>query len=564
MDRRLLLAVALSVAVVIGYQEYLRIFYPEYAGSSSSSPTPTPALEQEETPTPTRQRADAELPPRAPLEKAGEQDRAAVPRPEADIRVETELFRARLSSRGGRLVSLRLKRYRTTVDPASSPLEMIRTGESGDYPLGLVLRGEEVWDDSAVSYEPSTRSLALEGGSSGTVVLEGEGPSGGTIRKEFRFGAGDYTFDVSVRLDPVPAGAREASLRWTQAEFPVEEGWGGRTHGTETLIGEDLIVFGEEELARGVVAPDPREPRAEGSVRWVGFFDSYFLSALFPEEASNPRLWAKFDEGKLSTELLVPLPSDGPATVPFRVFSGPKEIEILERVGYGLARALDLGWFSLVAEPMLRVLKFFHDYTGNYGVDIILLTILIKVLFIPLTQKSFKSMQDLQRIQPEMKKLQEKYKDDRETLNKELMELYRRHKVNPLGGCLPILLQMPVFIGLYNALFYAVELRHAPFFLWINDLSAPDRLPAVPSPPLAEIAGIDIRIPVLTLLMGASMLVQQRMTPASGDPMQQRMMMLMPIVFTVMFVSFPSGLVLYWFVNNILTIAQQMTLQKRR
>jgi YidC/Oxa1 family membrane protein insertase len=200
--------------------------------------------------------------------------------------------------------------------------------------------------------------------------------------------------------------------------------------------------------------------------------------------------------------------------------------------------------------------------TANYGLDIILLTVLIKVLFIPLTQKSFQSMHALQKLQPEMKRLQERFKDDREALNREMMELYRRHKVNPLGGCLPMLLQMPVFIGLYNALFYAVELRHAPFALWINDLSAPDRLPALPSPPIAELFGVEMRIPVLTLLMGASMLVQQKMTPPAGDPAQQRMMMFMPVIFTVMFVSFPAGLVLYWLVNNVLTIAQQAMMQR--
>ena len=171
-------------------------------------------------------------------------------------------------------------------------------------------------------------------------------------------------------------------------------------------------------------------------------------------------------------------------------------------------------------------------------------------------------MQALQKLQPQMKRLQEKFKDDREALNKEMMELYRRHNVNPLGGCLPMLFQMPIFIGLYNALLNAVELRHAPFMLWINDLSAPDRLPAIPAAPLAVIADYELRIPVLTLLMGVSMLVQQKMTPAAGDPAQQRMMMLMPVVFTVMFVNFPSGLVLYWLVNNVLTIAQQMAMQR--
>jgi len=202
--------------------------------------------------------------------------------------------------------------------------------------------------------------------------------------------------------------------------------------------------------------------------------------------------------------------------------------------------------------PLLKALEFSHRFTGNYGIDIILLTVVIKLLFTPLTNKSFKSMREMQKLQPQMAKLREKLKDKPEEMNREIMELYRRHKVNPLGGCLPMLLQIPVFIGLYTALQNAVELRHAPFMLWMNDLAAPDRLGSIQLP-FVQHPGI----PVLTLLMGVSMFVQQWMTPSTGDPAQQRVMMIMPVMFTVMFVNFPAGLVLYWLVNNVLTIAQQ-------
>jgi len=270
----------------------------------------------------------------------------------------------------------------------------------------------------------------------------------------------------------------------------------------------------------------------------------------------------KKDNGEVFTELLVPMTAFATSPYPFTIYAGPKDLSNLESVGHHLTRTVNLGWFTFVAEPMLRILKLFHHVSGNYGVDIILLTVLVKLITVPLTHKSFKSMQEMQKLQPQMKKLQEKYADDRTALNKEVMELYRRHNVNPLGGCLPMIIQMPIFIGLYNALLSAVELRHAPFAWWINDLSAPDRLPPIPHPPLAVIAGTEIRIPVLTLLMGVSMLVQQRMTPQTGDPAQQRMMMIMPLVFTVMFINFPSGLALYWLVNNVLTIAQQMLMQR--
>ena len=196
--------------------------------------------------------------------------------------------------------------------------------------------------------------------------------------------------------------------------------------------------------------------------------------------------------------------------------------------------------------PLLHALRFLNRVFGNYGIAIILLTTAVKILTIPLTQTSFKNMRAMQKLQPEMTKLREKFKDDPTAMQKEMMELYRRHRVNPLSGCLPMVLQIPIFIGLYNSLSGAIELRHAPFALWIRDLSSPDRL---------MVAGVGI--PVLTLLMGATMLIQQWLTPQQGDPTQQRVMMFMPLIFTFMFINLPSGLVLYWLVNNVLTIAQQ-------
>jgi YidC/Oxa1 family membrane protein insertase len=325
-----------------------------------------------------------------------------------------------------------------------------------------------------------------------------------------------------------------------------------------------LLHFDDAELLAGKIFPDPNTPREIAPpIHWAGYADSYFLSAIAPREDDPVRLWVKKEQAEITSEILVPAAA-AEKGYPFVVYTGPKDLHALEAAGHHLTRTVDLGWFGLIAEPMLHLLKLFHTATGNYGIDIILLTVLVKLVTVPLTQKSYKSMQEMQKLQPQMKKLQEKYVDDREALNREVMELYRRHNVNPLGGCLPMAIQMPIFIGLYNALLSAVELRHAPFVSWINDLSAPDRLPPLTQAPFANIAGVDIRIPVLTLLMGVSMLVQQRMTPQMGDPMQQKMMMIMPLVFTVMFINFPSGLALYWLVNNILTIAQQFYSQRNR
>jgi YidC/Oxa1 family membrane protein insertase len=246
------------------------------------------------------------------------------------------------------------------------------------------------------------------------------------------------------------------------------------------------------------------------------------------------------------------VPWNGEA-VPYLLYIGPKETAALNETDPAFDRAIDFGWFHFIASPLMSLLRLSHAVTGNYGIDIILLTILVKLLFFPLSNKSFKSMAAMKKLQPQMERLREQYGDDRQKLNQETMELYKRHKVNPLGGCLPMLVQFPVFIGLYQGLMYAIELRQAPFFGWISDLSQPDRLGSL-ALPFVDPPGL----PVLTLVMGGSMLLQQWMTPMTvGDPMQQKMMMLMPVVFTVMFVNFPAGLVLYWLVNNVLSITQQ-------
>jgi len=231
-------------------------------------------------------------------------------------------------------------------------------------------------------------------------------------------------------------------------------------------------------------------------------------------------------------------------------------MEVLKEVGRGLPQALHFGFFDPVAKPLLWCLKFFNRYVGNYGLAIILLTVLIRILFWPLNHYSYKSMKKMQEIQPLIKRLREKYKDDPQALNRELMQVYRTYNINPFSGCLPMLIQIPVFFALYKVLLQAIELRHAPFFGWIKDLSAPDRLPI----------GFDIPylggLPVLTILMGLSMYIQQKLSPSSLDPTQARIMLIMPIFFTVLFVKFPSGLVLYWLVNNLLSIAQQVTTNK--
>ena len=278
---------------------------------------------------------------------------------------------------------------------------------------------------------------------------------------------------------------------------------------------------------------------------------NYFMNVTAPADPNNLTLKGRVqgDVWRLALErpdLLTPS-NGGEVPVAVNWWFGPKDRTMLATAPDHLSQAVNFGMFSIIARPLLTILAFFHSFVGNWGIAILMLTFCIRVVFWPLSQKSFKSMEQMKKLQPMMKKLREKHKDDKEALNKEMMQLYKTYKVNPAGGCLPIVVQIPVFIGLYQALLNSIELRHASFIeylpfthiTWLADLSAADPFYITP------------------LLMGASMFLQQRLTPAAGDPTQQKVMMFMPVIFTVMFINFPAGLVIYWLCNNILSIWQQ-------
>jgi YidC/Oxa1 family membrane protein insertase len=309
---------------------------------------------------------------------------------------------------------------------------------------------------------------------------------------------------------------------------------------------EGVIALVDNKIKRETPADASKGVELQGDVSWAGFGYTYFFFALLPDKGAQDKVSVHPDGPALILGL-----AGTTSAARYTLFIGPKELDVLKAVGKQLERSIDLGYFGFVSIPFLYVLHFFHKFTGSYGIDIILLTVLIKLLMWPLTHKSFTSMKRMQKLQPQMEKIKEKYADDKEKLNKEIMELYKRNGVNPLGGCLPMVLQFPVFIGLYNALSTPIELRHAPF-MWIKDLSRPDwqSLPFM-------FNGWHLGVPILTIFMGASMFLQQWMTPSAGDPNQRKMMMLMPLMFTFMFVSFPAGLTVYWLINNLLSIAQQ-------
>jgi YidC/Oxa1 family membrane protein insertase len=550
MEKRTLLAFVLSFLVLITWSI---LFAP-----SSKQPTEE-AVVQKETPREAPPAQSAPEPVQVEDEVRPAPPEATLPLAEEKrIQVDTPLYRAVFTNAGPTIRSFKLKNYAQTLKPDSPPVELVtlerRMGDFLSVDFEIASRAV----NSPVTYHVDRDTLRLgQHSSPGELVFRTVTPEGLSIEKVYRFHPNHYGIDFRIQVtngaEQPAEGVLTARLR---AKPPEEKGSYYSYVGLATYMNRDL----EE------VKPDEEgeEERLEGITDWVAYEDDYFISAVVPESPSRATFTGRYlPSGVLEGTYRLPSVSLEPAkriSYDYALYFGPRDLGILKEFGRELDRAVDFGWTDIIARPLLYVLRFFNDYVGNYGVSIILLTILVKILFWPLTHKSYKSMKEMQKLQPRMAKIREKYKDNREQMNKEMMALYRTYKVNPMSGCLPMVIQIPVFFALFRILGNAIELRHAPFMLWIDDLSVPDRLFSFPfSVPLMT---PPYGIPVLTLLMGASMYLQQKMTPTPGDPTQAKIMMMLPIVFTFLFINFPSGLVLYWLVNNVLSIGQQYRIHK--
>ncbi len=528
-QQRLLIAVVLSVLIIVLYQAFVSQYY---------EPPPQPERErQKEAVTPPRTL------PKPPIPRV-KTPSAAVQQETKTIKVQTDLYTAVFTNRGARLKSFTLHHYRSSVDEDSAPFEMVSATPGLPFPLGIQLHGPNPADDENIIYSVQGNDLRLRGDAKGTLVFQGETPSGVTLIKKFTFVGSSYPIDLhfSVLGDDArfPPGLLLSSegINKGPSEDAVFEGPMALL-GTKLKSGDDLL----------------EEKEFNGEISWAGFGYTYFLFALIPDSNEKQTMRVK----QAGSGLLMDLSSQSPVgseSTRYTLFIGPKDLNILKSLERGLEESINFGYFGFVSAPLIQMLRYSHNYTASYGIDIIILTILMKLLLAPLTHKSFVSMKQMQKLQPQMERIKAKFKNDKEKLNKEIMELYRRNKVNPLGGCLPMVLQFPVFLGLYNALRTPIELRHAPF-MWIQDLSRPD-WEALP----VSLGDMSLGLPVLTLLMGASMFLQQWMTPSAGDPNQRRMMLMMPVIFTALFVTFPAGLVIYWLVNNILSIGQQYLINR--
>lgn len=557
MDKRTILAFALSFVILVGWSLF---FGPQpdstKKGEQAQAPTEKAPVEVTQVPPPATEPGTPPAPEpvsdQPPAEVGSTQD-------EERIHIDTPLYKATFSNIGPAIKSFKLKRYRQTTDPNSPLIELVSLKPSNGNFIGVDFRQNPSDTDGPRVFEVKGNSMSLTPDSApGELSFTTTTPEGLSIHQTFRFYPNEYKIDLHLNVTnrsgtPVEGVFRSA----VNARLPKDKGGYYAYAGLAALLNNEL----EE-----VELEDPGEQkRLNGKVGWLAYEDSYFISAVVPDVPSEGNIYGQMSsQGVVTGRYLPPATAIGPgeqARSQYQLYLGPRDLGTMKAFGKGLDKAINFGWTDIIAKPLLYVLRFFDRYIHNYGVSIILLTILVKILFWPLTHKSYKSMKEMQKLQPRMAKIREKYKNDKQKLNQEMMALYKTYKVNPMGGCLPMVIQIPVFFALFRVLGNCIELRHAPFMLWINDLSAPDRLFHFPfsipfmSPPYG--------IPVLTLLMGASMFLQQKMTPTPGDPTQAKIMMFLPIIFTFMFINFPSGLVLYWLVNNLLSIGQQYRIHKK-
>ncbi len=542
MERRVLVAVFLSFLVLYGYQAF---FVPQEPPPSATS---TPQSQPVTLPADTRSATESGSAPPSPgtLEQASPAPVSDAPlvgeADERDIRVESDLVTAVFTNRGAVLKSWRLKRY---LDDANQPLELVPAqvtpNQERPFTLGL---GDPALDarlGQALFRVDSSEASRDATAAPVTLTFEFHEQAGLRVRKAFSISPASYVVTVEVTVEQDGQSLIPA-LRWGPALGDVT----GEVN--QYLQRPEGILFRDGAVERIAASSVSEQPTHDAVVRFAGVDDHYFLSAALdpgPARVEYAVHTLPHRQTAAPLEFVSYAVRSQQPPLPARFFVGPKDFDVLAAVDRDLVRVINFGWFSWIVVPLLRSLKWINGYVGNYGWAIIILTVLINAAMFPLRHKSVVSMRRMQELQPEMKAIQDRYGNlkatdpARQKMNVELMNLYRERGVNPASGCIPMLLTMPVLFAFYSLLSVAIEIRGAPFFGWIRDLSVYDPMYVTP------------------ILMGITMVVQQRMTPSTADPVQQKMLMAMPVVFTFMFLWAPSGLVLYWLISNVWAIGQQ-------
>lgn len=529
-NKRVILAVSLSLLVLLGWNY---IFPPapplETATQNLSAPNQTAA--------PAPQDA-AQVMPSSPTVQftpaAGEK-----------LSIETPLYRAVINTSGGVLESFELKEYKETIDPGAKNIDLVTAQSVTKAPMGLIWNSMPTWAQGEWTVQGG--DLDLSDGQSGTIQLSGV-VGGVQMDRVLTFTGGTYEIKEEVKITNVTAAQVQGHLAFSVSSVPLtaESDKYNMTKIAYMAAGSLTEEDSQKDLQIGVESPTPAQ--------WGGIESNYFLLAMVPT-SSDMFARAKLEDNVYRMTVADQVLLD-PGITQLRTVSyyfGPKTDKDLAIMPKDLKGSMHYGFFDIIAKPLNQFLKFLYGYVGNYGIAIIILTVIIKLLFWPLSHKSYKSMEQMKKLQPMMAKIREKYADDREKMNSEIMQLYKTYKVNPAGGCVPMLLQIPVFFALYQALLGAIELRHAAF------------IPTLPFTDLVWLADLSAKDPyyITPLVMGATMFLQQRLSPPMGDPMQAKIMMFMPVIFTFLFLNFPSGLVVYWLINNLLSIAQQSYMIKK-
>ena len=540
MEKRLLLAIVLSFLVLFGYQAFF--------GTKPLPPEQTTAAPAQVVQQPAVQPAAQQPEPQTQATEAG--DKVAVvsediqpiaDEREADVIIDTPLYQAVWSNKGAVLKSWRLKEH---TDDNGEDLELVAAGarEIGRYPFALQT-GDPAFDQmlNSALFKPSRVSLELFYDQVEEIRFTYADQQGNRAEKVFTFKGGKYDFDIKATLWQ---GGRqlEPMLVWGP-KFgnlsPAAQGgrMGSSSPGISVYNGVKVLRHEERKY----------DPAAStyGSVSWAGYDDQYFAALLVTAPLSANAVFAQEIINQTPYYFLG-------VTQAQHAYMGPKQYDLLAEFGHESKRIIKFGIFGFIAEILYVGMKEIHKSIPNWGVCIILMTLITKIVFFPLTYQSTKSMAKMQELQPKLKALKSKYKkakqdiEQRRKLNEETMKMYKEHGVNPAGGCLPMLIQLPIFWGFFRLLMVAVEFRHSPFLFWITDLSVKDALYITP------------------ILMGLTQFINQKMTPTTGDATQQRMMLIMPVIMTIFFINFPSGLVLYWLTNNVLQIGQQYIFNRLR
>ncbi len=577
MEKRAIYAILLTFIVILIWSLVQSKFFPP-----STQPKPQETKKEQVSP-PEKLPEKTEIREARPLTPGKAPAKAKVA-PTKEISVETQNYWAVFTSEDARLKHFKLKKYEDRVKespiatkliqlvdeilgkPAEKPkepepLDLVNTREK-NLPLGLTFNGSLPRDEN---WEVDKEQLRLlENGEKGEITFSKTLDNGSKILKRFKFTSDQYVINLDVEIqNPTQKEVKgQLGLEWIgEVELAKLARDDNKDFGLRYSFLRNQKLekkeFGSASTSGCVpgcgsqkkTAIEPFEITEKGEIKWFSFGGEYFTALLMPPQSRDVTVSVKGSEKDLlKADVISPtfsVPSREKVDVSYRIYLGPKDEDRLKALGVEAEKLVDFGIFTIIAKPLLWFLRLTNKVTGNFGIDIIILSVLIKIIFLPLTQISFKSMKEMQKVQPEMNRLKEQYKNDKARLQQEIMLLYKRRKINPMSGCLPMLIQIPVFIALYNALQNGIEMRHAHFFLWITDLSSKDPIYITP------------------LIMGATMVIQQKMTPTAADPTQAKMFLLMPVMFTFLFLNFPSGLVLYWLVNNVLSIAHQYYLNKK-